>query len=573
MMKPIKITIPTHSDPDFVAASPTSEETVAAIRSRLEASEKATPLTPETLAERDLKATLLAKLDIEAKQERARRANERVMENKARKLRIEAAAVARASSKLEKSSCVVATCREQFEAKRQAAAQRRASLYHSVRDARQARQVEQAARLANLAELESKAKASKAKLLAATIAKNAAQVRHAAQVAAELKAKAKDARDTAATNLKERLEAAASRRDERITATVKSASSVCLSAERTRLRQRYDDRTAAEGRRLRLEHVMDNALGRRTTVMEERVTKLRQEHERVAEVVNDTKLEAMAKPETLKHKLAVRMQAADVTRQQRMARKRPEVIIVDLGRQADATALPPTSLLHRLLFKPRILMATAKARHTAARGRRERLLAVVKLKAAHFGTVRVATAQGRRALLEEVTKSILHARFEAGIARARAQTQAKAKRASKMNARVISTKLRRSQQRLDLLNRAIDAEGSRQMAHLRRESRLLDVARGRVAEANAAAVKARREMRDGLVAVRAAAYEQRCTDATLRRGAHLVEITSKFSATEAKHAATMVVKAAIEAAFESVVSANGDEASSGRSEGSWVDVA
>ena len=573
-------------------------------------------------------------------------------ESKARKLRLEAAAVARAASKIVKCASAIEARREELEAKRQASSERRATLLAGVRLARAEACVTRANRLAALAELESKASATRAKKIEATVTKSAAQVKHATFVAEKLKQQKKEALDAAAARLEARMAAASFRREWILAGTVEGAASVCGAAEKTRLRHLYDQKAAIEERRLRLRRTMDAAEARRAATIEDLQTKLRGENTRIAEAVTDTKLRIAAKPDALRRASIRRQQMAQVTRLEHMhkstggarlsASGAQIAEIAEIGsshveiaghaaasgreifapsRARDATSpapktyirwmgpnggagrertppstpsatpsttpsttpeaspmdtiapaapwsakllaakpkaavviivptdrkptLPPRGLLERLLFMPRMLAATASARHATAGARRASRLCLIKQIAALYSTVRVARAAGRRAVIGEIRRSVLATREAAAAARASARIGEIAARAAKCSERATQAKYRRSAARLSMLNACIAAEESRQLASLKREKRILTLRRGRVAESSAAAVRARRAAQDESAKAKGEAREQRCA-AVVRRHADILAMVSakaRLSCLRRQTPAKLVAKA------------------------------
>jgi len=160
-------------------------------------------------------------------------------------------------------------------------------------------------------------------------------------------------------------------------------------------------------------------------------------------------------------------------------------------------------LLARLLFCPRLLLATAKSRHTAAAGRRQVVSSLTKARAAHFGTVRVAEACGRRAAMAELRASICAAKQQRASLLAAEAIDRVAARARHFNARCVAAKMRLSHVRLCELDRAICAEERRQRASMRRTQRLLNLKANRYGVAAQMAARARRAQ---ISATRATAY-------------------------------------------------------------------
>ena len=112
----------------------------------------------------------LQELHIDGIAARAKRANERVKESAARKLRLEAAKVEKASQAIERAKTHADAKLEERVTLREAAKARRETLLQGVRETRAARQAERLAHQAALSELEDKACAKRAKTVMVSLA-------------------------------------------------------------------------------------------------------------------------------------------------------------------------------------------------------------------------------------------------------------------------------------------------------------------------------------------------------------------------------------------------------------------
>ena len=621
------ISIPIQGDEDFIKSSPASPTDVSALIDRLE---KKASFSPEALAKKEERAKALADIEVDARRDRARRANERHQEGLARKLRLEAAAVARASEKMEHKSLARTAKQAELDAKRSASAERQKALFEAVREAREQRQLDLSNRLAVLSASEERAARMQAKRREALVAKWTSQVKHAATVAQAHKAAKSEAVASAKANLSARLEAAADRRQEKIQATVDAASEDIAKAEKVRARKLQEDKVEEEARRARLGRAMERALGRRDGRLESVQFKAAESNARVRSVVELVKEQAATKPGQLAHALAVKMQAADVAHSLALKqieaaalaaaanapKKAPVLIIIPahgpatvaspalLGRvlagplattgmptgavtrasagktyvegymaesrktcallRAPTTAptrsLPPPGLLERLMFKPKLLLATAKARHLAASGRRASYMAFIVARAAFFGSVRLARAQGRKAARAEIIRSLCELRANRATLKAHAHLASVQSKAIRSNKRVQAASLQRSIARLSLLNNAIEAEQKRQAAELQRAVML----QSRAVTARAAArverfVTRRRELRAACMA-KGIAKEVKCFEASCLRHLHLSGVVA--SAKRAQRGtvrihpeATNVVRKALAGALVSMMKA------------------
>jgi len=212
------------------------------------------------------------------------------------------------------------------------------------------------------------------------------------------------------------------------------------------------------------------------------------------------------------------------------------------------------------MFKPKLLLATAKARHLAASGRRASYMAFIVARAAFFGSVRLARAQGRKAARAEIIRSLCELRANRATLKAQAHLASVQSKAIRCNKRVQAASLQRSIARLSLLNNAIEAEQKRQAAELQRAVML----QSRAVTARAAArverfVTRRRELRAACMA-KGIAKEVKCFEASCLRHLHLsgVVASAKRAQRGTVHihpVATSVVRKALASALVNVMKA------------------
>lgn len=528
MMQPsIKIVIPA-SDESSDKSSPTA---------LLERLQRTPPeKSRDDLNARDERAKALAELDRESRVERARRANERVKENVARKLRLESAAVARAQSKLDRQAFAKNAKQEALEAKRVASAERSKALFEAVRASREQRQVERENRTSVLRGLEERAAVAKTKRVETTVAKSAARVRHAIEVAAAHKEAERRAAADAAAALDAKMAAADQRRTDKLSATVEGASQTVAAAARTRMHKLYDMKATVEERRARLSRAMERAYGNRQGQLDAIRDKAASENARIAQAVDAHRKEVgETLPAARAHELIVKMQAAEVahslalklhTAQAAAQPKKKAVVIFIPVDEATPRALPPARLLERLLFTPKMLSATAAARHAAAAGKRATVRALTIARASHFGSVRVAVVRGRRAAQAEMARSLDALRTAMAAERAAAALRDKVERAAAFSQRTVRAKLHRSKQRLEMLNGAIKAEEKREAAQLRRGLALTHRQAVAKAQTTTARVLSRREAADAARATKGVQHEHQQMAAALRHSLHLAGIVA-----------------------------------------------
>jgi len=563
---------------------------IAALKCRLE---KKSCSTPDSLAKKRERASTLASVELDARRERARRTNERHQEGLARKLRLEAAAVSRAKYRMEQKAVANTQKQAELDAKRVASAERQKALFEAVREAREARAFEAARRLAALSEIEARAATSKAKRNEAIVARSAARVRHAATVAEAQRVAAQETKTTTAANLLARLEAAADRRSEVLNEKVTSASVAVAAAEKVRVRKLVDEHHGVEARRARLAKAMERALGRRSGAIGTIQSKAAAANARVHDIVEKVKEEAAAKPEKLAHALAVKMQAAEVVHglalkqaqasalaaSAKLPPKAPVLIVIPTdGPTTIITALtakavagsppiPPISgavaaaaltkakcpqmprrLLERLLFTPKLLLATASARQLAASGRRASFRALIAARAAHFGSVRMALALGRRAARAEIIRSLCELRMSTASKKAQAHLASVSTTARQFNKRVTAAKLQRSTARLALLNQAIVAEHRRQDAEVRRAVALQNRTVVAKAAARHTGFYARRQKMTIAIRDKGMAAERHAAEVNTRRTLHLAGVVACATRTERRGVKAPVADAAALAA-------------------------
>ena len=206
----------------------------------------------------------------------------------------------------------------------------------------------------------------------------------------------------------------------------------------------------------------------------------------------------------------------------------PGLIIIAPHRPPGRYAsVPPAPLLSRLLFRPRLLAATAAARHAEATGRRDTIRALRIARATLHGTVRVARACARRAASDELLAAMYAMREKRAGLLAAQHVRAVAGRARAANGRVIRAAMVRSARRIWLLDRAMQAESVRQEATNRREARLCTLREGRYERAAAAAAGVRVAKLLSARVLVATDRLNRCHLAASRRVAHLADVVCK----------------------------------------------
>lgn len=207
---------------------------------------------------------------------------------------------------------------------------------------------------------------------------------------------------------------------------------------------------------------------------------------------------------------------------------KPTPLIVIDTKPFHCAAPPPSArFLTRLLFRPRMLLSTAAARQAAAAGRRECRLHQTRARASHFGTIRVARVNGRRAALAELTRAIFELRETKGAMHAAEHLRAKAEGAARLNERVDAAKLRRAALQLRTINAAIIKEERRLIAVTKRSAKLTGIRENRVDTARTVAVNGRRAAAIERLCLRGAGMHQRCIAAETRRDAALTVIASR----------------------------------------------
>lgn len=548
----LKIVIPVEPRPNAEAPA------------RLRGSPVKTPKTPEEVAVDLVKHTRLHELHLENVTARAKRANEKVTETRARKLRLEASKRAIAAEKLMRATTHVDATLKEREEQRVAQRERRARLLAAVLNARDERASARQARQQALAELEDKAEVRKRHTVLATQHKGKQAVEHAAAVAAAQKAKLADDRARADMLLQSKQEAATARREEKKATTPSTPPSARLDA------WLHTEATANETKRLQLAKAMGGAIGRRAGHIDNITGRARLANERAAYVADLVKRHREVDlPGAIRHDLTVRLQAAEVNRALAQQAKteaistlaaglrptsapaddhyirwlgpeggagrvvainevttpttkmavKPAVVFVIIDTVPPAPV--PAALVARLSFVPKTLRATSVSRQVAASGRRQVLRAFKVARATHFGTVLVAEVRARAQSRAEVKASILSVREQHATRVAQEAISDTRARARAANMRVVVAAMRRSEERLRVLSAAIDAEEGRQQAQLRRLKRLSDRTAGRWAHVKKVATMVRRTTARAAAAATGARKASRCEAATLRKEACL----------------------------------------------------
>ena len=462
----------------------------------------------------------------------------------------------------------------ELEVKRDEDKRRRDTLFAAVDQARQERQAARAARQAALAALAEKATAHRDKVLQATADKGRCQVRHALAVAAAVKEQERAVSESTVTNLTSRLEAASTRRHD-LRHSVGSARAVST--------LRYKASVASEEKRAKFAREMDLHLCRRTAQLGARTSKVASENARIAQVVSDVATMRELHLQAMNHNLCTRLQHAAVNRAFAQKAKLQilasaatgvpappistfgshapsgdyiqwfgpdggagrvgpkqysgegfspfselatcatpnRVIVIDTTDVRGGLRAPPSALLARLLFCPRLLLATAKSRHSAAAGRRQVVRNLIQARATHFGTVRVAEACGRRAAMTELRASISAAKEQRASLLATEAVARVAARARHFNERGVAAKMRLSHLRLCQLDRAISGEEKRHHASMRHTQRLLNLKANRYERAAQMAARARRAQASATRAASHAHAAMRMQAAFAARSKHL----------------------------------------------------
>ena len=375
------------------------------------------------------------------------------------------------------------------------------------------------------------------KVVALVAARSACRVKHSRAVASAVKAKRAEQAFDLFAEVTARQEAAEERRHQLREASAQRAAAVLdLSAtgvarhlaatefdrELARTRDELASQTATLRREERVQQVADKAAAANA---------------RAARVASEHVDRRASEPVALRHAMAVRLQAAEVARRARLLAKatKPQargcvlVHISEAGlRPGAGQRIMPLNarLMHRLMARPSLLLATAKARQTRAAGGRATRLALRKMHAALHGCVRVAQARGRRAAAAEATRAATQARSQvADVAKAEAQ-RAREARAAERERRRLAVASRRSLARLEALGLATFAQAARGVAADRRNRRLAHRAlcsqMDLVAAAGGAAM--RRLMRSALGVKAASESRRRARMATSRREVHQSEV-------------------------------------------------
>ena len=180
--------------------APSSPETVSDVRSRLEAYQPVAK-SPEALIKAAEKASSLRELHIDAVRMRAQREVQRAAEAAQRKLKIEAAQKQRLKTKMESKMAAAEEKRElsvQVSADRLA---RRAAAREAFEVTRTRLEIAARARAAEKENRATEAAKQREKVIKATVAKSAYQVKHALAVVAATKEKEREAATMAALEL------------------------------------------------------------------------------------------------------------------------------------------------------------------------------------------------------------------------------------------------------------------------------------------------------------------------------------------------------------------------------------
>ena len=188
-------------------------------------------------------------------------------ESLARKLRLEAAKVEKASAAIDRANTHSDHKQLELASRREAAKTRRQQLLESVRATREARQADKTARQAALAALEDNASVKRAKVVSLIQTKGRSDVQHAIAVAAALKEKKASELKAAAARLHAKLAAAEARRAELIE-TSSGAAVGMVDGPDNRLARIHDESCALEEKRSKLACSMGRAVGKRAALID-----------------------------------------------------------------------------------------------------------------------------------------------------------------------------------------------------------------------------------------------------------------------------------------------------------------
>ena len=195
--------------------------------------------------------------------------------------------------------------------------------------------------------------------------------------------------------------------------------------------------------------------------------------------------------------------------------------------------LPPTHLLSRLLYQPRMLGKTSQFRHAQADGRRAALRTLRVAKACLFGTVRVARAGARVAAAAEARAAQCAMQQKRAALLAAEHQRAVAGRARYWGLWLVKrAAATRSMRRIEMLHRVMEAEERRQGANDRRDRLLSILQAGRYERAAKQAAESRAAVLNAVRTLAAAYKATRGNEATRRRAEHLSNLVAK-----AKHSA------------------------------------
>ena len=207
-MSAMIITIPVHEEPEWLAKSPEQ----CPVKSRLEESKKGGAKSVEDLRLAEMYAEKLHQAHIEAVAARAARDTQRANEAKQRRLRHEAAVRQRLEAKVNATSSSSARLVEAKLAALRERADKRKAIREAVSDARTARQHSLELRAEELAGRCDQAESKRAKVIKATVERNAYSVKKALATAVAVKERSIEESALAGEKLVARLGAAAHRR-------------------------------------------------------------------------------------------------------------------------------------------------------------------------------------------------------------------------------------------------------------------------------------------------------------------------------------------------------------------------
>jgi hypothetical protein len=424
-------------------------------------------------------------------------------------------------------------------------AERREALAEAVLESRRAADAEAARKGAEHAERVDKAGECREKQLRRLVERSSVQVRHALQVAGELKQKKIDEMTSLGKKVDERLLAAEARRTEKLQAQQEKAAERASEKGRAVATSRHDQDFVRKLQQHAATAAAQKATAKREAALGARVASARAANAHAEEVSEAAKAAAEVPSAEAKKALMGRLVAADVNRNLALKARaehtscpgesatartnfHPEVIVVPTSGAAGTTSssyassasVPPMELIRRLSLTPKTLLATSAARQLGAFARRE-----TKGTAWHQRTidrsVRIAKAAEKRAR----ARAALIAPLEAREARASALASVKAKHAESLAVKnhalraMVDANLRAAEE--ELLAKAVDNAIRVEHASEEKDAQLRKKAKKGVSAVRAAAAKSRRSLLDQTSQSRSELLSARCAEADETRGSLL----------------------------------------------------